>query len=160
MSESPSPPLRLAGADGPDLVTSLERYVRGCERHSGQRYKLQSPPERRLGLSEDAEIQAMRIIQEALTTPASMPAPTTSALWIRPARAEVVIDVEDEGCGFTPAGPRDDLHRFGLRTMSERAGLVGGTVEVRSRPGEGTRVRLRLPRVAAPAAPAGSEEIE
>jgi two-component system NarL family sensor kinase len=55
----------------------------------------------------------------------------------------VVFTVADDGVGFDPAiaaGPTN----FGLAGMHERASLLGATLTVHSRPGEGTTVSLRL----------------
>jgi signal transduction histidine kinase len=52
--------------------------------------------------------------------------------------------VSDDGVGFDPAaagGPTS----FGLAGMHERATLLGATLLVRSAPGEGTSITLRLP---------------
>ena len=52
--------------------------------------------------------------------------------------------VEDDGRGFDAAGT--DRHAsLGLRSMSERAALVGGTLEVESEPGSGTTVYFVVP---------------
>jgi two-component system, NarL family, sensor histidine kinase DevS len=54
--------------------------------------------------------------------------------------ASVVVEVSDDGKGFSASG-----HESGLRNMRERAAEVRGTCEVSSRPGEGTKVRWRAP---------------
>jgi signal transduction histidine kinase len=50
--------------------------------------------------------------------------------------------VEDDGCGFDAGDAPDGL---GLRTLRERAELLGGTCAVQSRPGGGTVVRVEVP---------------
>jgi len=56
------------------------------------------------------------------------------------------IEVSDQGCGFDPTTPYStDATGLGLASLRERLGIVGGTVAVDSRPGEGTRVALSLP---------------
>ena len=61
----------------------------------------------------------------------------------------VVLEVVDDGVGFRldapPSGDPGRLGRLGLRSMRERAELVGGTLEVTSAPGAGTVVRATLP---------------
>jgi signal transduction histidine kinase len=54
----------------------------------------------------------------------------------------VVIEVDDDGVGFDPTriGPRP-----GLRLMRERLAFLGGECVIRSAPGHGTTVSLRLP---------------
>jgi signal transduction histidine kinase len=62
--------------------------------------------------------------------------------------------VTDQGPGFDPTQVRADRGRHvGLGLLGERARLVGGQLEVRSRPGSGTTLRLRLPVPLTPPAP-------
>ena len=55
----------------------------------------------------------------------------------------VVLEVRDDGVGFDPTGARPG---FGLDGLHARAAEVGGAVDVRSRPGAGTTLRLEVPR--------------
>ena len=57
----------------------------------------------------------------------------------------VSVTVADEGVGFAPPGPGAVNRGFGLFSVHEQLGNLGGTVEEVSAPGAGTRVRLRLP---------------
>ena len=59
----------------------------------------------------------------------------------------LVLTVTDDGCGFDPAGPEVRGQRLGLTSMDERATELGGTLRVTSTLGEGTTVRLEVPRV-------------
>jgi two-component system CheB/CheR fusion protein len=57
------------------------------------------------------------------------------------------VDVEDRGVGFDPseiehAQPGSG---FGLFSVREQIGRLGGTIEIASAPGQGTRVNLRVP---------------
>lgn len=53
------------------------------------------------------------------------------------------LTVEDRGVGFDPATVSDEC--FGLRSIRERARLLGGKLVIRSRPGRGTCLRVTLP---------------
>ena len=55
--------------------------------------------------------------------------------------------VEDDGTGFATDAESELLpsRHLGLSTMSERAVLVGGRLEIESKPGHGTTVYLRVP---------------
>ena len=60
---------------------------------------------------------------------------------------DLVVMVGDGGRGFTP---RDELaareaKHIGLEMLRRRVDEVGGTLQVDSRPGKGTRVIARLP---------------
>ncbi|GAB5521003.1 MAG: hypothetical protein RhofKO_32540 [Rhodothermales bacterium] len=67
--------------------------------------------------------------------------------------------VQDAGCGFNPkAMTRAVPVSFGLHSITERLGLVGGTFQVTSQPGQGTRAHVFLPHVIT-AAPATASEL-
>ena len=67
-----------------------------------------------------------------------------SRVWVRLAQAEgeLAFEVGDDGVGFEPE--RVELGS-GLRNLKERLGALGGELELWSRPGQGTRLRGRLP---------------
>jgi signal transduction histidine kinase/ligand-binding sensor domain-containing protein len=59
---------------------------------------------------------------------------------------EIVLRIGDDGKGFEEsASVRDDGHGHGLASMRARAQDFGGTCEISSQPGHGTRISVRLP---------------
>ena len=56
----------------------------------------------------------------------------------------VVATVRDDGVGFDPEAARRRSGRLGLTSMRERVEELGGDLEIRSRPGEGTEVRVEV----------------
>jgi signal transduction histidine kinase len=56
---------------------------------------------------------------------------------------ESVLEVADDGVGFDPRGSYPG--HLGLTSMRERSAAVGGTLDIESAPGNGTRVRVRVP---------------
>ena len=54
-----------------------------------------------------------------------------------------VLEVDDDGRGFDPAAATGTGQ--GLGNLRERAESLGGRAEIQSAPGEGTRVRVRIP---------------
>jgi signal transduction histidine kinase len=73
---------------------------------------------------------------------------------IRYDAAQLQVRVRDDGKGIDPQmldEPRDG--HFGLPGMRERAGLIGGRLEVWSKPGLGTEVELTIPGAAVYATP-------
>ena len=61
-----------------------------------------------------------------------------------PGLDELRIEVEDRGNGIVAADADGDPH-FGLRLMRDQAERIGGTIEIESNPGSGTRVVAVLP---------------
>lgn len=64
-------------------------------------------------------------------------------------RQDLVLSVEDDGCGFSPPRRLGELPRdghYGVVGMAERAARVGGRLELHSRPGDGTTVTAVVPR--------------
>ena len=61
--------------------------------------------------------------------------------------AEALLKIRDDGAGFDPNAPEpaDGRRRLGLVGMRERAEALGGTLEVKSKPGKGTEIIGRFP---------------
>ena len=100
-----------------------------------------------------------RIAQEALTNALHHAAARSVRIGIVYAPSMVTLLVQDDGAGFDleEVEQAGALHGIGLRGMAERARLAGGSLELESTPGWGTRVRARLPRAGdASEAPAGT----
>ena len=65
-----------------------------------------------------------------------------AGLSLRLERNMVVLEVIDDGVGYDTTTP---VSGFGLRNMRERAFNAGARLDMTSRPGSGTRLRLRIP---------------
>ena len=88
-------------------------------------------------------------MQEALAN-AEKHAETAEAIVILHSgpQGSLAIGVSDSGKGFNPSAASDREGHFGIRGMKERASFLGGTLEITSEPGEGTFVRLHIPKKA------------
>lgn len=85
-----------------------------------------------------------RIAQEALNNALKhAQAKEVRLLMHRPPGA-IALEIEDDGDGFDPFAARRG-GGIGLHSMTERAENVGGTLEIDSAPGSGTRVRVEVP---------------
>jgi signal transduction histidine kinase len=92
-----------------------------------------------LKLAPEAEVQLMRVIQEALTNVRKHSEARKACVRLDQ-QDGLRITIEDDGKGFDPAVMDNDRDRFGLFTMRERVERVGGRLEIDSVPGGGTRV--------------------
>jgi signal transduction histidine kinase len=94
----------------------------------------------------EIEITLFRIAQEALNNVAKHAQAGRVAINLEFRAAECIMSVSDDGRGM--ATERSGMKRqgIGMVTMRERAQAVGGTFEVRSVPGDGTQIAVRIPR--------------
>ena len=135
-------PIAAGVLDTLGLVDALEWYTTDFERrteiscifeHNGV------PP-----VPDTLATAAYRIAQEALTNVARHADATRVNVDLMGSDGFVVLSVSDDGNGFD-IQVLSENEALGVAGMRERAGLVGGDVTVRSRPGEGTRVQFRVP---------------
>ncbi|HSJ32527.1 MAG TPA: sensor histidine kinase [Longimicrobiales bacterium] len=97
-------------------------------------------------LSPDAELAVYRIVQEALSNVARHSTASSARVDLEVTRNTVQVVVSDTGRGFSVA---EEMSRggLGLFGMQERGAYLGGTVEIESNPGAGTRIRVTIPTV-------------
>jgi PAS domain S-box-containing protein len=93
------------------------------------------------GLSEKESVELLRILQEALANVRRHSAARHVEVGLRTDDRAILIEVADDGRGFDPGSARAGV---GLSAMRERAEGLGGNFEVRSRPGRGTEVTVRV----------------
>jgi len=93
-------------------------------------------------LKPDVAIVVFRVAQEALNNVRRHANAQRVTIALHLADEYWQLDVVDDGVGFDVDQRRGG---FGLLGMQERAGLIGGSLEVTSRPGAGTSLRLRVP---------------
>ncbi len=84
-----------------------------------------------------------RIAQEALINALRHAQAQQVVLELMIASEEVRMSIKDDGLGFAPNEIGED--RFGLAGMNERAKLLGGTLNIRTTPGQGTRLEVSVP---------------
>lgn len=137
--------LRPSVLDDLGLVPALRSLVDRDTRHAPFTVSFSaSPIETRLPFP--VESAYFRIAQEALTNAMRHAQATHVSVTLRMHEDELVLTVRDDGRGFELEGTLDEVDvgpSIGLVSMRERAHLIGGALEVRSEPGEGTEVRVR-----------------
>lgn len=94
-------------------------------------------------LPADVGRTSYRIVQEALRNVVRHAAANEATVTLAFDARHLGLIVRDNGRGFDPTNTRRGA--LGLASLRERALLVGGTLEVHSRPGHGTSVLATLP---------------
>jgi signal transduction histidine kinase len=95
-------------------------------------------------LGETINITVYRVVQECLTNVVRHAAATRAEIVVARSNESVEVMVRDNGKGL---GERNESEsaRFGLMGMRERVEGLAGAFQLDSRPGEGVRVRARIP---------------
>ena len=136
--------LRPPALDQLGLVPALRQHVERFARETGLTVRFMAAPD--LAVPAATEVAVFRVVQEALVNVQKH---------ARASRVEIRLDregdwltltIRDDGRGLAPdgAGGAGAGTGTGLGSMRERAELLGGTLEVASRPGGGTDVVMRV----------------
>ncbi|MFL5767920.1 MAG: histidine kinase, partial [Actinomycetota bacterium] len=91
---------------------------------------------------QEVEAAVYFCVLEALQNVAKYARATNVVVRLREDRGELAFAVEDDGKGFDP---RTTTHGVGLQNMEDRLSALGGSLDVRSRPGDGTVVEGWIP---------------
>jgi len=127
------------------LIPALRGYSREFGKQTGIQAKFDVPrafPQ----LSPVAELQLLRIAQEALTNVRRHALATKVEVKLENTTQAVEMIVRDNGQGFTLLDQKKSPPGYhGLNIIKERAEGLGGTVKISTAPGEGTEIRVSLP---------------
>jgi two-component system nitrate/nitrite sensor histidine kinase NarX len=127
------------------LEGALRDYLRKYSRQTGIRTSLMCDGDVRSALPPRSEVQLLRVVQEALTNVRKHAGASHVTVRLDCRTADPVVSVEDDGVGFEPARVAQSLDGgFGLTSMRERVDQIGGTLDVHTAPGEGTRIVVHL----------------
>jgi two-component system sensor histidine kinase UhpB len=145
--------LRPTALDDHGLMPAVETQLKRFSARTGVEGSLEvdGDPDT---LPEDVQTAVYRILQEALANVGRHAGATAVGVEIQADGGRLELRVRDDGAGFDPSalarrsngdGPGAGL---GLSGMAERARLAGGELDVRSAPGSGTTVTLRIAELA------------
>ncbi len=134
--------LRPTALDDHGLVPALEAQLKGFGERTGIDATLRTSGDPG-ALDEERQTVVYRVAQEALTNAGRHAGADNVEVELMAADGGAELHVRDDGAGFDPAADRNG--GLGLEGMAERARLVGGELDLRSSPGSGTELTLRLP---------------
>ena len=134
--------LRAAPLEGRPLSEALKALVERWEAETGIAARYRAVNGSR-PLPPRVEAALYRICEEALTNAARHAGAGRVSVRLVATPDRVRLVVEDDGRGFDASDVPEDRH--GLVGMRERAEMLGGTLEVRSGPGAGTRIEATVP---------------
>lgn len=101
-----------------------------------------------LSIPETVRLAVYRIYQEAMNNVTRHSEASQVRISLSNQKGSLVLNVEDNGRGFTiPDGWVEQARKghLGMVGIHERVEAVGGTVQIHSSPGKGTRLTVRVP---------------
>ena len=99
-------------------------------------------------LDSDSKIHVYRLVQEGLINIYKHAHASWACVKVGLSPASVSLFIKDNGIGFDVKERERKLNhekRLGLRSMQERVKLLNGQMMIKSSPGEGTKIIIKLP---------------
>ncbi len=139
--------LRPAALDDIGLAEAMGTFVSQWSNHSGVEAQFHTSGLEKERLSPETETNLYRIMQEALNNTMKYAKARHVDVLLERRDHQVVLIIEDDGVGFDPEKEASDGgdKGMGLIGMHERASLVGGTLQIESKPKAGTTIFARVP---------------
>ncbi|WP_238334929.1 sensor histidine kinase [Kribbella amoyensis] len=128
-------------------ATLAEVLRRQGERFAGEtgidvQVTLDLPDDEVAALPQGQQVVLLRAAQEALANIRKHAGATSVRITLGRSAEGLGIEIRDDGTGFEPAAPATG---FGLTAMRGRVEESGGSVQVDSAPGRGTRIQVLIP---------------
>ncbi len=133
--------LRPPLLDDLGLSAALSHFTDDLKQSSSLSYSVQIENED--VLSGPQKLMFFRVTQEACTNILRHARASEIAICGQTEMDIYVFSIKDNGSGIDPANIR--IGSMGLRSMQERASLMGGVCSIQTNPGQGTLVEIRLP---------------
>jgi len=126
------------------LVSALDQYIA----EFGQRMKIEADflvqDLDEIRIPEEIELVCYRIVQEALTNLVKHSHADTVTVRLDCSERKIHLRVKDNGIGFARMKP-GQRHGFGLLGIRERLAHINGTLQIKSKPGEGAELIVSIP---------------
>ena len=140
--------LTSEAADGGDLPSGLVALANDLRHNALLEVDTAIDPAADPRLPAHVGTELLQLVREALSNAARHASATRVVVGLRAHAGRAIVEVVDDGRGFDPDLPVGPEHH-GLANMRARADAIGAALDVRSRPGEGTRIIVTLPPAAA-----------
>jgi len=140
--------MRPVDVDGANFVVTARRTAESFQKESGipVTFISSSGP---VGLPPEMTAEALQMIREALHNVQKHAAATRVAVSLEKAANGLEISIEDNGHGFAFSGSYSleelELLRLGPASLKRRARSLNADMQLDSRPGRGTGLKVRIP---------------
>ncbi len=135
--------LRPAALDEDGLIATLRTHVQVLDRAHSARVTFDSRGVRALPAAQEEAL--LRVAQEALHNALRHSGAAQVEVTLAKRGQGAALRITDDGTGFDPTAVRTACRHLGLVSMRDRAGGVGGRLDVESAPGKGTTIEMEVP---------------
>jgi len=140
--------LRPPGLDEMGIVQALSMFCDDFSEKTRIATEYHSVGIEKMKLDFNTQINLYRMIQEGLNNIHKHAEATRAVVKLTAAYPHIILRIQDDGKGFDVdkrAREIDSEKRMGLRSLQERTHLLGGVMVVTSKPGQGTKILIKLP---------------
>ncbi|MCJ7616431.1 MAG: PAS domain S-box protein [Desulfobacterales bacterium] len=154
--------LRPPGLDQFGIIQTIFQYCEDFSEKTGLSVDFSSAGSEKTGLSvdfssagmenielsSDMKINLYRLVQEGLINIKKHAEARHVIIRLAAAFPNIILRIKDDGKGFDVKSrliSAQDEKRMGLRSMEERVGLLGGKMDIKSNPAEGTNIFIKFP---------------
>lgn len=135
--------LRPSLLDDLGLIAAMEWQLNEFERRSGIKTSFTAPDDE-INLSNDVKTALFRIFQESLTNVARHSEADSLSVSFVQNNGDLILAIADNGKGFDKQ-VISERRTLGILGMNERSMMIGGSYEIISEPGQGTKVSIKIP---------------
>jgi signal transduction histidine kinase len=128
-----------------ELPKMLAQYLDSFRRQARVDVTLDIRDEAATRFSPRTALELVRVVQEALSNVRKHSGAVQARVTFEAQGGQAVICIDDDGVGFDMSDVYSEGQHFGVQVMKERMVALGGSLDIDSRPGQGTRVTAKLP---------------
>jgi nitrate/nitrite-specific signal transduction histidine kinase len=128
-----------------ELPKMLAQYLDSFRRQARVDVTLDIRDEAATRFSPRTALELVRVVQEALSNVRKHSGAVQARVTFEGQDGQAVICIDDDGVGFDMSDVYSEGQHFGVQVMKERMVALGGSLDIDSRPGQGTRVTAKLP---------------
>ncbi len=125
------------------LPASIRQFVKNLGRTFPGSVKLRMSQVEEL--PEGTKIMMYRLVQECFTNAVKHSSAHNVSVQLGRVNGCVRMRMQDDGVGFDLDEAAKKRESFGLAGMRERVALLGGDIDIQSKPGQGTKVSIAIP---------------
>ena len=139
--------LRPPNLDQMGLIRTIAQFCEDFSEKNDLEVDFFSAGMENVCLDFDMEINLYRLIQEALNNVKKHSGARKVIIRIVASSPDIILRIEDNGKGFElERRMNESIHekRMGLKSMEERVRIIGGDMTIKSRPGDGTKILIKV----------------